>query len=41
MEGFEPAERRELGVLLTSIWERIGDYGAWSQVAAAPDEKAA
>jgi len=41
MEGFEPAERKELGILLTSIWERSGGYEAWSQVAAAPEEKAA
>src|SRR3954466_1857044 len=34
MEGLEPAEREELGVLLTSIWERSGGYEAWSQVAA-------
>jgi len=37
----EPAERRELEVLLTSIWERSGGYEAWSQVAGEVEEKAA
>jgi DNA-binding MarR family transcriptional regulator len=34
LEGFEPAEREQLEVLLTSIWERSGGYEAWAQVAA-------
>jgi DNA-binding MarR family transcriptional regulator len=37
----EPAERRQLEVLLTSIWERSGGYEAWSQVAGEVEEKAA
>jgi len=41
LDGFEPAERERLERLLTSIWERSGGYEAWSQVAAATDDKAA
>jgi len=41
LDGFEPAEREQLEVLLTSIWERSGGYEAWSEVAAAGDDKAA
>jgi DNA-binding MarR family transcriptional regulator len=41
LEGLEPADRKELEVLLTSIWERSGGYEAWSQVAAEPEEQAA
>jgi DNA-binding MarR family transcriptional regulator len=41
LEGFEPAERKQLEGLLTSIWERSGGYEAWSQVAAESDDKAA
>ena len=37
----EPAERRQLEALLTSIWERSGGYEAWSQVAGEVEEKAA
>src|SRR3954447_18564602 len=37
----EPAERRQLEGLLTSIWERSGGYEAWSQVAGEVEEKAA
>jgi DNA-binding MarR family transcriptional regulator len=37
----EPAERRQLEGLLTSIWERSGGYEAWSQVADEVEEKAA
>src|SRR3954452_435457 len=40
LDGFEPAEREQLEVLLTSIWERSGGYEAWSQVAAAEDKAA-
>jgi MarR family transcriptional regulator, lower aerobic nicotinate degradation pathway regulator len=35
LDGFDPAEREQLEVLLTSIWERSGGYAAWSQVAEA------
>ena len=41
LDGFEPAEREQLEVLLTSIWERSGGYEAWSQVAGEADDKAA
>jgi len=41
LEGLEPAEREQLEVLLTSIWERSGGYEAWAQVAADADAKAA
>jgi hypothetical protein len=41
LEGLEPAERRELEGILTSIWERSGGYEAWSQVASEPEEGAA
>jgi DNA-binding MarR family transcriptional regulator len=41
LDGFEPAEREQLEGLLVSIWERSGGYEAWSQVAAAADDKAA
>src|SRR2546421_8438118 len=40
--GLEPAEREQLGGVLTSMWERSGGYEAWSQVAATEvDDKAA
>src|SRR3954454_9918487 len=32
LDGLEPAEREQLEVLLTSIWERSGGYQAWSRV---------
>src|SRR4051812_48103331 len=41
LDGLEPAEREQLEDLLTSIWDRSGGYDAWSQVAAAADDKAA
>src|SRR3954463_11527770 len=41
LDGFEPAERGQLEGLRTSIWERSGGYEAWSEVAAAADDKAA
>jgi DNA-binding MarR family transcriptional regulator len=41
LEDLDPAERRELEGLLTSIWERSGGYEAWSQVANEPEEEAA
>ena len=41
LDGLEPAERKRLEGLLTSIWERSGGYEAWSQVAADADDKAA
>jgi DNA-binding MarR family transcriptional regulator len=41
LDGLEPAERARLEGLLTSIWERSGGYEAWSEVAAAADDKAA
>jgi DNA-binding MarR family transcriptional regulator len=41
LDGLGPAERRQLEGLLASIWERSGGYEAWSQVAAAADDKAA
>src|SRR4051794_41938615 len=41
LDGLEPAEREQLEGLLTSIWERSGGYEAWSEVAAAADDKAA
>ena len=40
LEGFEPGEREQLELLLTSIWERSGGYEAL-QVAAEADDKAA
>ena len=40
--GLEPAEREQLGDVLTSMWEQSGGYEAWSQVAATEvDDKAA
>jgi DNA-binding MarR family transcriptional regulator len=41
--GLEPAEREQLGDVLTSMWEQSGGYEAWSQVAAVTevDDKAA
>ena len=41
LEGLEPAERRELEGILTSIWERSGGYEAWSQVANEAEDEAA
>jgi DNA-binding MarR family transcriptional regulator len=41
LEGFDSAEREQFEDLLSSIWERSGGYEAWSQVAAAADDKAA
>ena len=41
LEGFEPGEREQLELLLTSIWERSGGYEAYSQAAADADDKAA
>src|SRR5437763_585129 len=41
LDGLEPAERKRLEGLLTSIWDRSGGYEAWSQVAADADDKAA
>jgi DNA-binding MarR family transcriptional regulator len=41
LEGFEPAEREQLEVLLTSVWERSGGYEALSQVPAEADHQAA
>ena len=41
LDGLDPAERKQLEGLLTSIWERSGGYEAWSQVAAQSDDKAA
>lgn len=41
LEGFEPGEREQLELLLTSIWERSGGYEAYSQAAAEADDKAA
>src|SRR4051794_6145909 len=41
LDGLEPAEREQLAGLLTSIWDRSGGYEAWSEVAAAADDKAA
>jgi DNA-binding MarR family transcriptional regulator len=41
LEDLDPAERRELEGLLTSIWERSGGYEAWSQVANEPEDEAA
>jgi DNA-binding MarR family transcriptional regulator len=41
LDGLEPARRKQLEGLLTSIWERSGGYEAWSQVAADADDKAA
>src|SRR2546429_1769138 len=40
LDGLEPAERRLLEGVLTSIWERSGGYEAWSQVQAEADDKA-
>src|SRR5947208_14639772 len=39
LDDLEPAEREQLGVLLTLIWERSGGYEAWSQISA--DDRAA
>ena len=33
LEGFEPGEREQLELLLSSIWERSGGYEAYSQAA--------
>ena len=41
LDGFAPAERRQLEVLLTSIWDRSGGYEALSELAADADDKAA
>ena len=41
LDGLEPAERKRLEGLLTSIWERSGGYEAWAQVAAEAEDKAA
>ena len=41
LDGLDPAERKDLEGILTSIWERSGGYEAWSQVAAESDDKAA
>jgi MarR family transcriptional regulator, lower aerobic nicotinate degradation pathway regulator len=41
LDGLEPAEREQLEVMLTSIWERSGGYEAWSEVAANVDDRAA
>jgi hypothetical protein len=41
LEGFDAAEREQLAGLLTSVWDRSGGYAAWSQVAAAADDKVA
>src|SRR3954471_20059875 len=40
LDGLEPAERKQLEGLLTSIWDRSGGYEAW-QIAADADDKAA
>src|SRR2546421_9439976 len=40
LDGLEPAERKQLEGLLTSIWERSGGYEALSQVAAVDDKAA-
>jgi DNA-binding MarR family transcriptional regulator len=40
LEGFGPAEREQLEVLLTSIWERSGGYDAWPQASTADDQAA-
>jgi DNA-binding MarR family transcriptional regulator len=40
LEGFGAAEREQLDVLLTSIWERSGGYDAWSQASTADDQAA-
>src|SRR5947207_6038652 len=39
--GLEPADRRRVEGLLISLWQRRGGYEAWSQVAAAAEDKAA
>ena len=41
LDGLDPAERKDLEGILTSIWERSGGYEAWSQVAGEPEEEAA
>jgi hypothetical protein len=41
LDGLEPAERKQLEGLLTSIWERSGGYEAWSRVAAEVEDNAA
>ena len=41
LDGLDPAERKDLEGILTSIWERSGGYEAWSQVADEPEEEAA
>ena len=41
LDGLDPAERKELEGILTSIWEQSGGYEAWSQVADEPEEEAA
>ena len=38
LAGLDPASRRELEGILTSIWEGSGGYEAWPQVADDPDE---
>src|SRR5436190_17811773 len=41
LDGLDPAERKQVEGLLTSIWERSGGYETWSQIAAEADDKAA
>ena len=41
LDGLDPAERKDLEGILTSIWEQSGGYEAWSQVADEPEEEAA
>ena len=41
LEGFDAAEREQLAGLLASLWDRSGGYAAWSQAAAAGDDKVA
>ena len=38
LDGLDPAERKDLEGILTSIWERSGGYEAWSQVANEPEQ---
>lgn len=40
LDGLESAQRAELEVLLTAVWERSGGYEAWSQAEAAEETAA-
>jgi DNA-binding MarR family transcriptional regulator len=41
LAGLEPAERQQLEVLLTGVWNGTGGYETYAKVPADPDEKTA